>query len=111
MEPWEITEEKVQAAIRKIVEVSNPISVILFGSYAREQVGSNSDLDILVVMDDKVKNCRQESVCLRKELKGILMPMDIIVVRRRDLSKFADAPGLIYTSALKDGKIVYEKAA
>ena len=108
---WEITEEKVQAAVRRIAEASNPISVILFGSYTRGQIGPNSDLDILVVVDDSVENCRQESVRIRKALKGISMPMDIIVVRRRDSDKFAAAPGLIYALALKEGKVVYEKAA
>jgi predicted nucleotidyltransferase len=108
---WEITEEKVQSAVRRIVEVSNPVSVVLFGSYTREQVGPNSDVDILVVVEDCVENCRQESVRIRKALKGISMPMDIIVVRRRDLKKFSDAPGMIYASALKEGKVVYEKAA
>lgn len=108
---WEITEEKVQAAVGKIVEMSHPVSVVLFGSYTRGQVGPNSDVDILVVVEDRVENCRQESVRIRKALKGISMPMDILVVRRRDLKKYSDTPGMIYASALKEGKVVYDKAA
>lgn len=111
MELWEITEEKVLAAVKKIVEASNPVSIIIFGSYARRQLGPNSDLDVMVVANDKVINCRAESVRIRKALRGISMPMDIIVVRRRDLNKFADAPGLIYAAAIREGKVVYEKAA
>jgi predicted nucleotidyltransferase len=111
MEFWEITQDKVQAVIKKIVETSNPLSIILFGSYVQGRMDINSDLDILVVVTDKTKNCRQESVRIRKSLRGILMPLDIIVVRKGDLSKFADAPGLIYTSALEEGRVVYEKAA
>ena len=42
MEPWQITGEKVQAAIRRIVEVSHSVSIILFGSYVRGQVGPHS---------------------------------------------------------------------
>jgi predicted nucleotidyltransferase len=111
MEFWEITEKKVQAVIRRIVETGNPLSIILFGSYVQGQIGINSDLDILVVVNDNIKNCRQESVRIRKSLRGILMPLDIIVVRKGELSKFADTPGLIYASALKEGKVVYGKAA
>ena len=32
---WEITSEKVQKVINKIVEISNPRKLILFGSYAQ----------------------------------------------------------------------------
>jgi predicted nucleotidyltransferase len=111
MEPWCITEEKVQAAIQKIVEVSKPLSIVLFGSYVRGQVGPNSDLDILVVVNENVKNCRQESVRIRRALKGISMPMDILVIPHHKLKRLKHVPGLIYATALREGKIVYEKAA
>jgi predicted nucleotidyltransferase len=109
--PWQITEKKVQAAVQRIVELSRPLSVILFGSYVRGEVGPHSDLDVLVVAEDSLESCRAESVRIRKGLKGILMPMDIIVVRSRDLKKFANVPGLVYSRILAEGKIVYERAA
>jgi len=46
---WAITPEKVQTAIQKIIEVSKPRKLILFGSYVHGKTHSNSDLDILVV--------------------------------------------------------------
>jgi predicted nucleotidyltransferase len=45
---WEITPEKVQNAIKRIVEVSRPRKLILFGSYVSGNMHLNSDLDILV---------------------------------------------------------------
>lgn len=111
MESWQITDEKVQAAIRRIVEASHPVSIILFGSYVRGQLGPHSDLDILVVVGNDVVNCRREGVRIRKALRGISMPFDILVVRNKDLSELSATPGLIYASVLKDGKIVYEQAA
>lgn len=111
MEPWQITKDKVQAAIQRIVEVSKPLSIILFGSYIRGQVGPNSDLDILVVVSEDVKNCRQESVRIRRALRGISMPMDILVIPQQKLNQLRDVPGLIYTTALREGRVVYEKAA
>ncbi len=111
MQIWEITENKVQAVVNRIIEVSRPVSVILFGSYVRGQIGINSDLDILIVVDENIKNCRQEGVRIRRALKGILLPMDIIVVRQSDLHNLTDTPGLVYNMALKEGKVVYEKAA
>ena len=71
----------------------------------------NSDLDILVVTGDDVENPRKESVRLRRALKGILMPMDIVVIQESLLKVLADTPGLIYREALKRGKLVYESAS
>ncbi|WP_305042808.1 nucleotidyltransferase domain-containing protein, partial [Geoalkalibacter sp.] len=83
--------------------------IILFGSYVRGQMHRDSDLDILVIADDPVDNPRQESVRIRRALRGIGMPMDILVVADRRLRELADAPGLIYREALREGKVVYDR--
>jgi hypothetical protein len=56
-----------------------------------------------------VDNPRQESVRIRRALRGIGMPMDILVVADRRLRELADAPGLIYREALREGKVVYDR--
>lgn len=110
-EAWQITDEKVQAAIGRVVDTAHPVSIVLFGSYVRGQLGPHSDVDILVVVGDEVVNCRHEGARIRKALRGISMPFEILVVRSKDLRALSATPGPIYVSVLKDGKIVYEKAA
>ncbi|MBN1292816.1 MAG: nucleotidyltransferase domain-containing protein [Candidatus Latescibacteria bacterium] len=105
---WEITPQKVETAVKKIIEVSNPKKVILFGSYVTGYMDSNSDLDILVVTENYVKNPHSESVRIRQALRGIMMSLDIIVLQEEQLQKFAQTPGLIYREAIKKGKVVYE---
>ncbi len=105
---WEVTPEKVDAAIRKIIEVSRPLKLILFGSYVRGQAHANSDLDVMVITGDDIENPRQESVRIRRALRGISMPMDILVVPWTKWNDLKDRPGLIYREALTKGKVVYE---
>ncbi len=107
--PWAVTREKVEAAVRRIVEVSRPVLVILFGSYVRGTMDRNSDLDVLVVTDDTVENPRKEAVRIRRALRGILMPMDLLVVPRSQWEALKDRPGLVYREALKTGVIAYER--
>ena len=109
-ELWSVTEAKVRAAVERIVAHARPQAVILFGSYARGVAGPNSDLDVLVIVDDSVANCRAESVRLRRELRGISMPIDIIVARRSDVEQLRDTPGLLYETALLEGQVVYGRA-
>ena len=108
--PWEVTSQKVSAVVEKIIEISKPRKVILFGSYVRGDMSVNSDLDVLIVTDRNIENPRKESVRIRRALRGILMPMDILVVQEKDLEAMADTPGLIYREAIRNGKGVYESA-
>ena len=108
VKPWEVTSDKVEAAVRKIIEVSRPLKLILFGSYVRGEANMNSDLDILVITPDDIENPRKESVRIRRALRGISMPMDIVVVPRAKWEELKDLPGLIYREALMKGKVVYE---
>lgn len=107
-QPWEVTSEKVEAAVRKIIEVSQPDKLILFGSYVSGNVTINSDVDFLVITGDHIENPRKESVRIRRALRGISMPMDILVVTKTKWHQLKDVPGLIYKEALSRGKVVYE---
>ncbi len=105
---WIITPQKVDAAINKILEVSKPKKLILFGSYVTGKIGLNSDLDILVVTREEIGSPRKESVRIRRALRDISIPMDILVIPETRLNKLANIPGLIYKEALERGKVVYE---
>jgi predicted nucleotidyltransferase len=106
--PWAVNDEKVQACIRKIVDLAHPRKIILFGSYVHGQMNINSDVDILVIVPDTVANPRKESVRLYRLLRDILMPMDILVVPESQWVALKDVPGLIYREAWKNGRVVYE---
>lgn len=108
---WQVTDEKVKQAIERIVEAAHPRKVVLFGSYVRGPMHRDSDLDILVVTAEEVENPRKESVRIRRALRGVGMPMDILVVSEERLSACGDTPGLVYREALRDGRIVYDSAA
>jgi len=105
---WEITPAKVESAVQRIIEVGRPRKIILFGSYTRSDAHNCSDVDFLIVTRDEVENPRQESIRIRRALRGISMPMDIIVVPEAAWLHLKDRPGMIYREALRKGKIVYE---
>jgi len=106
--PWEVNPEKISAAVRKIIEVSRPLKLILFGSYIRGEANIDSDLDVVVITPDNIENPRKESVRIRRALRGISMPMDILVVPYSKWEELKNLPGLIYREASMKGKVVYE---
>ena len=109
--PWAVTPEKIEEAVRKIVSVGHPRRVILFGSASSGRTNSNSDADFLVVTSEEIPSPRKESVRIRRALRGLFMPMDILVISEKRLQELTNQPGLIYREALRHGKVVYEAAA
>jgi uncharacterized protein len=100
-----VSEDILQEIVRRIVGVAKPEKIILFGSAAREEMGPNSDLDLLVV-----KPCghrRRTARKIERSLIGIGIPTDIIVARPEDIERYKNTIGLIYRPALREGKTIY----
>ncbi len=102
------TPDKVKAAIKKIIKVSNLLKLILFGSYVENKTTFNSDIDFLVITPNNIENPRKESVRICRELRSISIPMDILVVPQKQWELLKDQPGLIYREANNKGQVVYE---
>jgi predicted nucleotidyltransferase len=96
--------------VARILAVSEPERIILFGSYARGDARPDSDLDLLV-LEAGVTKPRQESVRLRRALRGLRVPVDVIVATPEQADRYRNAIGLIYAPALKEGKVLYERPA
>ena len=88
---------------------SSPARVILFGSVATGTATSDSDLDLLVVLDD-VADTRRESVRLRDVLGDIGMPVDVIVMSTERFEETKHVIGGVAYPAHKYGRVIYEAA-
>ena len=54
-----VSQALITDIVQRIVDAVHPDKIILFGSAARDQLGPNSDLDILVVKDVLVSRWRE----------------------------------------------------
>ena len=97
----------LQEVTRRIVDTANPVRVLLFGSTARRQANRDSDLDLLVVMRGPVHRRRMAQEIYRN-LRGVGVPVDIVVATEDDLEEFGQSPGTILKPALQEGLVVYE---
>ncbi len=105
---WSVTPEKIDAVVKRLVEVARPSRIILFGSAARGELDEHSDVDLLVVLPDEPESVRKVGLRLDEAVSEIHMPKDILVVSEERLAELGDRPSLVYREALREGKVVYE---
>ena len=102
----------IQEMVDRIVSVSNPEKIILFGSYAKGTARPHSDVDLLVVDTDDFGAFRSRRDVLRKigvALKGIRVPKDVLLYSHREFMKWRGISSHIVGSAFQEGKLLYEK--
>jgi len=102
--------DKIEEMIRRIVAKFDPEKIILFGSHARGEAGPDSDADLLVVM--RVAGSRRKKAAeIHLALWGIDLAADILIFTPEQIEKYKDIIGGIIYPALREGKVVYERAA
>lgn len=73
-------------------------------------MGSNSDLDLLVVKSGPIHQ-RKLSQAIYMNLFGFGQVVDIIVVTPEDIERYGNVHALILKPALWEGKVVYERGS
>ena len=106
---WAVTPEKIAEAVRRLVEAARPVRIILFGSRARGEAGTDSDLDLLVI-ERQVEDRFSEIVRLNAALGDLILPVDLLVIGEEAFDEWSETPGSVYYSAKREGKVVYEAA-
>lgn len=99
-------EKTITQLVKQIIKISKPLKIILFGSVAKGKIHKDSDIDILVIMPNGT-NKRKTAQELYSKIEHIQISFDIIVATPETLEKNKDNNGLIYKSALKEGKEIY----
>jgi predicted nucleotidyltransferase len=97
---------------------SNPYRIILFGSHANGNPNKNSDIDLMVILDnDHVSKTYQERLDKRVYIRNLLLeinqkvPLDILVYSKEELKIMKNHGNQFIDEIERTGKIIYEKAS
>jgi len=93
---------------QRIVAISDPQQIILFGSQARGDARPDSDLDLLVVKEE-MESPRAEAARIYRALAGLRIPVDIVVVRSDYVRRHRDVVGTVVRPALREGRVLYAR--
>jgi len=100
-------DDLIRDVVRRIVEAAQPDKIILFGSRARGDARPDSDIDILVIQDSTEPGYRRDAA-LYLALAGLNAPVDVITYTPEEVRDWSAVPQAFITTAVREGKVVYE---
>jgi predicted nucleotidyltransferase len=95
--------------LRSVVAHFDPQRVIVFGSVARGEAGPDSDIDLVVVLDDDTPLDRLGADSIYEARKNYPRAVDILPCRGSVLNERAQAKGSFAAAVLREGVTVYER--
>ncbi len=95
--------------VRRILSVTSPEKIILFGSAVTGEMTEDSDIDLLIVEKD-ITDRRHKYVRIRRALRDIPFPFDIVLTTSDYFEQTKNTVGGIAYPVNKEGRLLYEAA-
>ncbi len=93
----------------RITSRFDPDRIILFGSYANGTQRDDSDLDLLIIQETNLPP-QKRGFDIRMSLIGLMMPFDILIYTKSEYEREKENKYSFLSSAIKNSKVLYERA-
>ncbi len=103
---WGVTEEKILAALDRLVAAADPVKIIAFGSRAKGDAREDSDLDLAVILP---RDAPRPSISLWSVLSGLRMSVDLIVADEARHERFRRSINSVHYDIAEEGVVLYRK--
>jgi len=107
-----MSNEVLNNIVDDIVKRVNPTKVILFGSTARGETNTDSDLDLLIIEKEKFskeRSRRKELQKIRQLLMKYKIPKDILLYDEDEVNYWKDSANHVIARCIKEGRTLYER--
>jgi len=99
----------IELMVERIAAQFHPERIVLFGSQARGDAGPDSDVDLLVVLDE-VESHHEAAVAMRVAVNDLPVAKDIVVTTLEEIERRGHLVGTVLRPALKEGRTLYARA-
>ncbi|MFH1937586.1 MAG: nucleotidyltransferase domain-containing protein [Bacteroidota bacterium] len=103
-----VSDKLLESIVNRIVEVYHPEKIILFGSLVDGTYTERSDIDLLLIKDTHEHPVDRAAV-IRRSLRDILLPMDILVYTPDEIEKDRQRKYSFIYHVLTSGKVLYAR--
>ena len=108
----EVTNQLLNEMVAAVIEVVEPVQIILFGSRAKGTSRPDSDVDFLVVEAAPFgpeRSRRREVARVWRALAKFGVPTDVLLYSVEEVAEWRDSPNHMIHRAIEDGQILYEQ--
>jgi uncharacterized protein len=103
-----VTQALLEEVVQRILAVGSPLRFVLFGSRARGDARSDSDLDLLIIEESDEPRYRRSPRYLRA-LVGVFPAKDVVVWTPAEIEAWKTVPNAFITRALLEGRTLYAR--
>lgn len=94
-------------AVVRLVQGLSPERIYLFGSSARGDAGTGSDIDLLVLVPASERSSVQLAQAAYQAVGTHVIPMDILVMPVEEFEWRSRSPSSLPSTVLREGKLLY----
>lgn len=92
---------------RRLIEEFSPRKIILFGSHAWGTPHRDSDIDLLVIVEQDEFRPTQRASRAYRCLRGLALPVEVIVSTINEIQQNLQIPSSLTRKILEKGKVLY----
>lgn len=104
-----ITPEIIEEVKNRLIKVYNPLEIYLFGSYAWGTPDEDSDLDLLIVIDESNLARHKRGTPGYESLWGLCIAKDLLIYTEAEFKKHLEDPYSFVLQVKKKGKLLYAR--
>jgi predicted nucleotidyltransferase len=104
-----ITQEVIEEVKKRLIDVYNPLKIYLFGSYAWGSPTEDSDLDLLIVIEESNEKRHKRGKPGYMALWGMDISKDLMIYTKDELEQRATDPSSLIYKILKEGRVLHAR--
>ena len=105
-----VNQEVIEEVKKRLVQAYNPVAIYLFGSYAWGTPTDDSDLDLLIVVDQSNEKTYDRPRLGQRALFGLGISKDMIVYTKDEFEKHSHEKSSLCYKIKRYGKVLYARA-
>lgn len=93
--------------VQRLVKAYQPEQIYLFGSAARRNTQTDSDLDLMVIVKDEALPERRRSRLAYQVLRGTGIAVDVLVWTKRSFEERLHLEASLPSTVVREGRLIY----
>ena len=103
----QLTPGLLEQATKRIVDAIHPKTILLFGSHVWGRPTEDSDVDLLIIVEDSDQPAYRRAREVYKSLRGLPLPVEVIVRTRDEVDQAARVATSLERRVLAEGRVLH----